>query len=466
VVVSGQAQADKVLSVRDTLPDLEFLVSFFPVEARGKIPHLTWEGLKHAGWRQGASGTRLVTKRESALTADDLATIVYTSGTTGKPKGVMLSHGNLLSNAEATLATSRVDSDDVLLSWLPYSHIYARTVDHYLTMISGATVCLAESPDTLVVNLAETQPTWLTAIPRFYEKLWANVEKLPPHTRAATLKRIFGARIRRLSSGGAALPKHVAEGFIEAGLSLFEGYGLTESSPIISFNTPEQCKVGTVGKAIQGVSIQIAPDGEILTRGPHVMRGYWNDEAATRATIIDGWLHTGDIGHIDPEGFLTITDRKKDLIVTSEGNNRNNIVPGELERLLTRDDLINEAVVYGDGEKFVTALIVPNFDRLRDALGASHGPLEVEGDLVRDPDVYALLKPRVDQAMESVSRPERVKKFLILGRPFQIEAGELTATLKVRRHEVLAKYHNQLESLYGGADQPSDGDGHCCGKVS
>jgi long-chain acyl-CoA synthetase len=445
VVVSNQAQAEKVLNIRDALPDLEFLVSFCSVETRGKIPQVTWGGVKHSGWRQGTHGAGLVLKRESALTRDDLATIIYTSGTTGKPKGVMLTHGNLLFNAQAALESIGETAADVLLSWLPYSHIYARTVDHYLSILAGLTVCLAESPDTLIVNLAETQPTWMTAVPRFYERVWENVQHLPADVRAATLRRIFGPRMRRLSSGGAPLPKHLAEGYVEAGLPLFEGYGLTESSPVISFNAPGRHKIGTVGPAIVGISIAIADDGEILTRGPHVMQGYWNDEEATRAAIVDGWLHTGDVGHLDADGFLTITDRKKDLIITSEGEN---IAPIELEQLLTSDELIDQAVIYGDGKKFVTALIVPNFDRVRAALGASHGPLKVEGNIVYDAGVYALLKPRVDRAMQSVSRPERVREFLILGRTFQIEAGELTPTMKVRRHHILSKYRDQLDALY------------------
>jgi long-chain acyl-CoA synthetase len=200
-----------------------------------------------------------------------------------------------------------------------------------------------------------------------------------------------------------------------------------------------------VGPAIVGISIAIADDGEILTRGPHVMKGYWKDEEATHAAIVDGWLHTGDVGHLDADGFLTITDRKKDLIITSEGKS---IAPIELEQLLTRDELIDQAVIYGDGKKFVTALVVPSFERVRAALGASHGPLKVEGDIVHDADVYALLKPRVDRAMQLVSRPERVREFLILGRPFQVEAEELTPTMKVRRHHILTKYRGQLDALY------------------
>ena len=446
VIVSGQAQAAKVLEVVNDLPDLEFLVSFAPVETQGRITNLTWDGLKHAGWREGSFGLGLVQKREDALTRDDLATIIYTSGTTGNPKGVMLTHGNLLSNAEATYETTAFEPGDILLSWLPYSHIYARTVDHYLTVRAGATVCLADSPDTLVLNLAETQPTWMTAVPRFYEKVWSSVETLPAPVRAEALKRLFGPRIRRLSSGGAPLPKHLASGYVEAGLPLYEGYGLTESSPVISFNTPTRHKPGTVGPAIVGVEIAIAEDGEILTKGPHVMKGYWKEEEATRAAIVDGWLHTGDVGTVDADGFLTITDRKKDLIITSGGKN---ISPAELERLMTRDELIEQAVAYGDGKPFVSALVVPNLERLGESLGSS---VAVDGDFITDPAAIELIKRRVDEAMLAVSQPERVKAILVLARPFRIEDDELTSTLKVRRRFVIEKYRDRLESFYKGPD--------------
>lgn len=451
IIVSQRAQADKVLARFDDLPDLKLVIGFTPVDASGKVEAISWEGLIAEGGRHGGFGSGLVGKREEALTRDDLATVIYTSGTTGNPKGVMLTHGNLLSNAEATLEVHEVHGDDVLLSWLPYSHIYARTVDHYLAILGGVTVCLAESPETLVQNIAETQPTWLTAVPRFYEKVWTLVEALSPEARAATLHRIFGPRLRHLTSGGAPLPRHLAEGFVAAGLPLFEGYGLTESSPVISFNAPSRHKIGSVGRAIPGVEIKIADDGEVLTRGPHVMKGYWKDEAATNAAIVDGWLLTGDVGTIDDEGFLTITDRKKDLIITSGGKN---LAPAELEKLLVQDPLIDQAVVFGDRMPFASALLVPNFERLAAALGAGHGPLKVVGDLVEDEAAHALVKGRVDLVMQSVSQPERVKAFLLLSRPFQVEAEELTTTLKIRRSHVLAKYRDRLQTLYPTGNGP------------
>lgn len=444
-IVSNADQAEKVLASLDDSPQLELLITFESVDTHGRIDHVSWPALELVGWREGDYGKGLIGKREEAVDSDDLASIIYTSGTTGDPKGVMLTHGNFLSNVEATLLGASLDETDELLSWLPYSHIYARTVDHYMAVMGGATVCHAESPETLMTNLAEIQPTCFCSVPRFYEKVWGHVEKLSPEARAVALKRVFGPRMRRLSSGGAPLPAYVAEGFLAAGLPLYEGYGLTESSPVISFNAPETHRLGSVGKSIPGVEVAIAPDGEILTRGPHVMRGYWKDEQATRETIVDGWLHTGDVGRLDPDGYLSITGRKKDLIITSGGKN---IAPGALEHLLVRDEFIDQAVVCGDGRPFVAALIVPNFERLRAALGPGVTPWATEGDLIVDDAPRAAIMERVEQAMSAVSKPERVRDFLLLKRPFQLESEEITSTMKVRRRFVISKFQAQLDTLY------------------
>jgi long-chain acyl-CoA synthetase len=454
VIVSHQGQADKVLAVLGELPALEWLVSFAPADAGGRIRQWTWDGLKHAGHRLGPEGRSEVRRREDALTGDDLATIIYTSGTTGLPKGVVLTHRNLLSNAEAMQAIARLQPDDVLLSWLPYSHIFARTVDLYLSILAEGTACLAESIDSLLVNLAETQPTWMTTVPRLCEKIWANVEHLEPAARAAALRAIFGPRFRQLASGGAPLPRHICEGFNAAGVPLLEGYGLTECSPTIAFNRVDAYRCGTVGRAIPGVEVAIAGDGEILTRGPHVMKGYWEDPDATRAAIDpDGWLHTGDVGCLDGDGFLAITGRKKDLIITSCGKN---IAPCELENLLTSDPYIDQAVVYGDRKPFVSALIVPSLARLAaeaQRLGATWPSPTSQEDLIECNKINELMKERVDRVMRSVSPPERVKAFLLLARPFRVEADEMTATLKLRRRHILEKYRDRLDALYS-SDEP------------
>lgn len=450
IIVSNAEQAAKVFAVADSLPELEFLVSFDPIAPGGSRLHcLTWQGLQHRGMLAGTSGLEAVLRREAGLDGETLATIIYTSGTTGLPKGVMLTHDNLLSNAEATRQISGIGPEDTLLSWLPYSHIYARTVDHYLTTIAAVTVALAESGETLLVNLAETQPQWLTAVPRFYEKVWNAVEHLPAAERAKALHRMFGPNMRQLCSGGAPLPQHVCTGFFEAGLPLLEGYGLTESSPVISFNSMEENRVGTVGKPIPGVEVRIANDGEILSRGPHVMKGYWKDADATAETIVDGWLLTGDVGELDADGFLAITDRKKDLFVTSAGKN---VVPGELERLLTADPFIDQAVVYGDGRQFVSALLVPDMSKLESLAEELAASIETADGFIVDPAILDYYDRRVRDVMQAVSGPERVKRFLLLAEPFQLEADELTATLKVRRRHIVAKYQDRLAALYSAAE--------------
>jgi long-chain acyl-CoA synthetase len=245
------------------------------------------------------------------------------------------------------------------------------------------------------------------------------------------------------------LPRHICAGVNAAGINLLEGYGLTETAPVISFNRRENWRCGTVGQAIPGVEVKIAADGEILTRGPHLMKGYWNDAEATRAAIdAEGWFHTGDVGHLDADGFLSITDRKKDLIITSGGKN---IAPSELERLLTSDPCIDQAVVYGDRKAFVTALIVPNLANVDEEgrrLGLALPPLLAEGDLIGCTVRRHIVQERVDCLMRAVSQPERVKSFLLLARPFQLEAGEVTPTLKLRRRQIHDKYRDRLEALY------------------
>ncbi len=458
VIVNNQAQADKVFEVFDRLPKLEFVISFDSVKSPAKVHTDTWERIKHLGYHAGEEFVQECERREASLTRDDLATIIYTSGTTGKPKGVMLTHGNILTTSEAVrYMPSDPSFLKVLLSWLPYSHVYARVCDHYITTLAGSTVCLAGSIDTLLEDLTTYQPTWLTAVPRFYEKVWSKVEALPDDLRTQQLQRIFGRNIIQLTSGGAPLQRNVCDGFDKAGIPLLEGYGMTETAAIVSFNWIGSQRIGTVGRQIDSAELQIAEDGEILTRGPHVMQGYWKDSKATSESIVDGWLHTGDVGTLDEDGFLNITDRKKDLIITSGGKN---IAPSELERLLVSDPYIEQAVVYGDGRRFVSALLVPNFELLAtvdiagiediarvSASGSNHADC-AENDFIELPEVLDLFKDRVNSLMESVSQPERVKKFLLLARPFEMANDELTTTLKVRRNFVIAKHKQSLTALY------------------
>jgi long-chain acyl-CoA synthetase len=463
--VSNRDQLEKVLAVLEELPELRGVVVFegkhskqmVPIEADpsglvalprrdGKqVTVLPWSGFLQRG--RTATHPAEIARREAGLGSDDLATIMYTSGTTGNPKGVMLTHGNLLSNACAISQVSPHQPDDVVLSVLPYSHIYARTVDHYRQIIEGMTIALAESLDTLVQNLADVHPTHMACVPRFYEKILSAVASPAPADVTRRLRRIYGPRMDWLMSGGAALPPAIARAYFDAGLRLLQGYGLTESSPVITCNHRDEYKLETVGLALPGVEVKIAPDGEILARGPNVMKGYWNNPQATAEALdADGWLHTGDLGSLDADGFLAITGRKKELMVLSTGKK---IVPNYLEGLLAADDCIDQAVIYGEGRNFLTALIVPHGENVRRALQATCKPVPASDDeLANNPAVYELLEQRIQKALADVSRTEQVRKFLVLPQPFTVASDELTVSLKLRRNVIFERYRDRLEALY------------------
>ncbi len=443
--VSSAAQLDKIRPIRAELPQLKGVVVFDFTP--GMEDALSWAGFLQRG-RFALPRTRAaLLEREKNFGPDDLATIMYTSGTTGNPKGVMLSHANLQSNARAMNQACPRNSDAVILTWLPFSHIYSRTVDHYLSIVAGAPLCLAESADTVVQNLAEIQPTHLSSVPRFYEKVLAAVSAPNTEETSRRLRSIFGPRVVCLNSGGAPLPLQVAKAFHDAGLLLLQGYGLTESAPVISFNYPEAYKLDTVGRPIPGVEVKIADDGEVLTRGPHVMKGYWNNPSATAETIKDGWLHTGDLGQLDADGFLKITGRKKEILVMSSGKK---VVPTFIEGLLIGDPCIDQAVVHGEGRNFLTALIVPNFTNLRQALTAEGFTESSLGyrELAKHPAVYQSLERRLAAALTDVASWERVKKFVVLPEPFSVASEELTVSLKLRRQVVLARHQEALDKLY------------------
>jgi long-chain acyl-CoA synthetase len=446
VFVSGPGQYAKLSQVRSELPAVHGVVLFddHPTDEE----NIPWHAFLQMGRNVRAAVAAELQRRQAAMTADTLATIMYTSGTTGNPKGVMLSHGNLLSNAEAFTAAAPPPPDCVFLSWLPFSHIYARTVDIYGNLVSGSIVALAESADTLVLNLAEIRPHMMSAVPRFYEKVLGAVQA-DPKTAKARLRAIFGPRIDWLSSGGAPLPPAVANAYKEAGLLVLQGYGLTESSPVISFNRKDRYKLDSVGLAIPGVEVKIAPDGEILTRGPHVMKGYWKDPQGTAQTIKDGWLHTGDLGRIDEDGFLSITGRKKELMVLSNGKK---VVPNYIEGLLLADPCIDQVVVCGEGRSYLTALIVPNWPNLCRAVGMDPG--RGEDALSSEPKVLAFLDQRVQQAVTDVSPWEQVKKIAILPQPFSVANEEMTVSLKLRRGVIAARHRDEIEGMYrDGADE-------------
>ncbi|MBI2477112.1 MAG: long-chain fatty acid--CoA ligase [Planctomycetia bacterium] len=381
----------------------------------------------------------------SATYGDTLATILYTSGTTGEPKGVMLSNRNLVSNALAATEPFAQGPDDLRLSFLPLSHIFARTCDLYTWLASGSQLALAESRETVIADCLEMRPTVMNGVPYFYEKVMNALAAVDFTSTPNALRDLLGGRIRCCCSGGAALPMHVFDFFTAHGVPLLQGYGLTESSPVITLSSEQNVKRGAVGQAIPAVEVRIADDGEILTRGPHVMLGYFKNQLATDEVVRDGWLHTGDIGHLDDEGYLFITGRKKELIVTSGGKN---IAPVYLESLLTQDPLITQAVVIGDDRKYLVALIVPELAGLEAEMATRGITLRGTADDLQRDEVCRLFEERIAARLACVSHYEQVRKFTLLDRGFTIESGELTAKLTLRRETIHAKCHQLIDAMY------------------
>lgn len=450
VIVSTPAQWEKVASVKAQLPELRFVIGMDEAPKSSLVTARSWRAVQQLGQRAGDAGRQAVAAREAAVTPDDMATIIYTSGTTNRPKGVMLSHSNLITNSLSGAEAYGFDCTKTWLNWLPFSHVFARLVDHYSTTRMGVTMSLAQNANTVMEDLRDIQPSYFTSVPRLLEKIWAYLVSFPPAQRPTEVQRMLGHRLIHISSGGAPLPKHVASDLRDCGVIVLEGYGLTESSPIISFNLKDHWKIGTVGRAIAGVDVRIADDGEVLTRGPHVMMGYWRDPQATADAIQDGWLHTGDLGSLDNEGYLSITGRKKDLIVTAGGKN---IAPAALEALLIQDPFIEQALVYGDARPFVVAIIVPKFERMADALRESGGAFSTEEDAVSDANLIAWFQQRVNLALREVSQVERAKKIVVLTHALSLDLDEVTVTQKVRRVAVFKRYQQHLDALYQGSSE-------------
>ncbi len=488
VFCSTAAQVEKIQSVRAGLPALRNVIVFDPAAAGGGVIALA--DVEKKGKTAAAKYPRL---KEDALTVrpDDLATLIYTSGTTGQPKGVMLSHGNICSNVNACVAVLRASEDDSCLAWLPLSHILERMVEYYFFDV-GVTISFAESVDTVAQNLLDVHPTIVAGVPRLYEKVYARVlenalsgsalkrriflwakrvgEAWTAHRLAgvpvpltlrlrhaladrlvfAKLRARTGGRVKFFVSGSAPLAAEVARFFFSAGLPVIEGYGLTETSPVLTLTPLDRPRLGAVGKPIPGVQIKIASDGEILAKGPNIMRGYYNKPDETREAIdADGWFHTGDIGELDADGYLKITDRKKDLLKTAGGKY---IAPQPIENTVRLNKFVASAVVLGDMRKFPIILIVPNFENLerwakeRGLAYASHA------DLIRLADVKAKMEREVMGGLRDLAKFEMPKKVVLLERDFTIESGELTPSLKVKRRQVEKNYREMIDRVYAEAD--------------
>jgi long-chain acyl-CoA synthetase len=497
IFVSTKEQAEKIRGIRSQLPALKTVIGF------DEIPGLTNMSLTELEKRgtPGENNESIAVYREDALRIkpDDIATIIYTSGTTGEPKGVMLSHDNIFSNVAASRTKIPFEGEDTALSFLPLSHIFERMGGHYLMFATGTSIAYAESIDTVPVNLQEVRPTIVLSVPRLYEKMYARIletaltggflkrkiffwargvaerwanEKLAGREPGGMLARQYGlaqklvfsklkartgGRLRYFVSGGAPLSPEINKFFYAAGLVILEGYGLTETSPVIAVNTPKDFRIGTVGKAIEGVEVKIASDGEILTRGPHVMKGYYNKPEATREAIEpDGWFHTGDIGELQ-DGFLAITDRKKDIIVTAGGKN---IAPQPLENKVKTNKYVAQAVMLGDKRKFPSMLVVPNFDQL-EKWAMKHNIIWTDrAQLLRMPTIQAKMEKEVNKELAGAAHFEVPKKIGLLEHDFTIERGELTPTQKVKRRAIDKRYKAMIDAMYEDAERTGTTDQH------
>ena len=494
VIVSTPAQLDKVHSILEALPDVKAVIPMEPAPPEGERDR-SFVHVHERGAELRRRDPAAFRRSADAVQAGDLATIIYTSGTTGDPKGAMLTHGNIAFDVMSSIKIVPLLPSDTCLSFLPLCHIFERMAGLYAMLYGGVTIAYAQSMDTVAADAVEVKPTVMTGVPRFYEKVYArvmdNAATLPGLRKAifhwglrvgretarlgferrrpgpwlafqhrmsdrlvgAKIRDRVGGRLRFCISGGAPLPPKIMEFFFAVGIRVIEGYGLTETSPVICLNVPGQEKPGAVGPPIPGVEVRIGDEGEILTRGPHVMTGYFMNDEGTRAALRDGWFHTGDIGHFDADGCLVITDRLKDLLVTAGGKK---VAPQPLEARLKTSRWIAESVLLGDRRPYIIALLVPNFVNL-EAHAKAHGWSHSGRDeLLARPEVTALYAAEVEKLNADLAPFEKVKRFALLPRDLSAEAGEVTPTLKVRRKIVQQKFADVIESLYAPASTPAE----------
>jgi len=480
-IVSTARLASRLISAIDQLPEVKFLISNEQPESAPKSAALSnWNELIAENDGQLESIRALAQSWDT----DSTACLIYTSGTGGAPKGVMLSHRSQFHNAlGAQDALEEIGlGNDVFLSFLPLSHSYEHVAGHFFPISVGAQIYYAEGIETLATNMVEAKPTIMTAVPRLYETMHQRItlgvkkagglkekmfmtalalgQKRYEGTRMGLIEGLqdkvldklvrdkvrarFGGRLKALVSGGAPLNPEIGIFFTALGLRLLQGYGQTETAPVISVNRARLVKMHTVGPPLLNTEVKIADDGEILVRGDLVMQGYWRDEKATQETIRDGWVHTGDIGNFDDDGYLIITDRKKDIIVNSGGDN---IAPQRIEGLLTMPVEIAQAMVYGDKRPNLVALLVPDDTWMREWAEANGKPASLE-QLADDREFLDTLKPIVDAVNTDLSNIEKVRRFVVAKEAFTVDNEQMTPTMKVRRHKIKDAYGDQLEGLY------------------
>jgi long-chain acyl-CoA synthetase len=486
-IVSNQSQLNKVLKIRDAVKSLKKIIVMTVKEGVENGNNIGFPKVYELGSEFEKENRNFFSAALRKIKPDDLLTIIYTSGTTGNPKGVMLTHNNLVSNILASATVIPIGPDDTLLSFLPLCHSFERMAGYYTAFACGATVAYAESPETVRDNLLEIHPTIVTTVPRLFERIQSRLQKQIDNSSPVS-KKIFywavevgrkyaadrkkgvvspvlktqhaiadklvfqklrertGGRMKFFVSGGAALPRALGEFFESVGITIIEGYGLTETSPVLSANRLDDYEFGTVGKPIPGVSIKIAADGEILAKGPNIMRGYFNNKEATEEVIDrDGWFHTGDIGVFNARGMLVITDRKKHLFVSSGGKN---IAPQPIENLFLQSKYIDQFVLIGDRRMFLTALIVPDFDALQEYADRNKIPYSNPAELSGIPEIHSLIEKDIQTLQKDLANFERVRKFALLDHPFSIEDGEITPTLKIKRKVVEHRYSHVIEKMY------------------
>ncbi len=487
-IVSTAEQLEKVLSVRKDIPSLRKIIMIDPPKSLLGADTISLEEVMKTGAAKASEVRMEFESRLRSTGKDDLASIIYTSGTTGPAKGVCLTHGNFLSNCRVSVDVLPFDEKDVCLSFLPLSHVFERMASYYFTLLIGGTIAYAANMESVASDLKEIRPTYMCAPPRFYEKLYAGIMekasmKKPGEKKAlekafdaakrysgavlnkldispalwleyniaricvfSKIKDAVGGRIKFFISGGAPLSRELAEFFFSVGIFIFEGYGLTETSPVVTVNTFKALRFGSVGKPLKDVEVRISSDGEILVKGPTVMKRYYNNEKATAEAIDgEGWFHTGDVGHFDGDGFLYITDRKKDIIITAGGKN---IAPLNIENIIKSDSYIQEVVIHGDRRPYLTAIVVPDFNALKGLAIRLGIPYLKPEELASHPRVEEFIKGRIEEKQKDLPSYERIKRFKILDRPLKIEEGEMTPSLKVKRKVVAEKYKEVFDELY------------------
>jgi long-chain acyl-CoA synthetase len=477
IIVETQEHLDKVLDIADQCPQLQHIIMIERYLTRLLDPRCkTMDEIILLGKESTDTAYEEYLSFLNRITPQHLASIVYTSGTTGEPKGVMLTHGNFLADVNDILMVLPVTDEDVVLSFLPLSHVFERTTGYYSVIAAGGAIYYAESMDTIAANMAEVKPTVVVSVPRLYEKMQKRIlgslsgikktlfkwamrvaeRKKEPSVwiwfqYAVANQLVFskirsrtGGRLRFFVSGGAPLSKEIAQFFETLGMLIIEGYGLTETSPVIACNRLTQYKFGTVGKVLPSQEIRLADDGELQVRGPIVMAGYLNQpEKTAEAVDSDGWFSTGDIAEIDSDGFVRIVDRKKELIVLSNGKK---VAPQMLEMRLKADPLVSQVVVCGENRNYLTALIVPDFDALK---RVQKETAEMDNaDLVNNPRVIALFQERVRQRTTGLANFEQIKKFHLLAQEMTPESGELTPSLKLRRKVIGRNYSVIIDQFY------------------